>query len=112
MATERDWELVRQVVAALPKGTWTSYGDLAELIGTGPRQIGAFMRDGGVPLAYRVLTARGTVSEGFRWTDGRSGRDVPELLRADGVKVNAKGVADQRQRMRVYDLELLTMELE
>jgi alkylated DNA nucleotide flippase Atl1 len=113
MTTERDWELVRRVVDALPEGTWTSYGDLAELIGTGPRQVGAFMRDdGGNPKAYRVLTAGGTVSEGFRWSDGRSGRDVPDLLREDGVTVSRKGRADQTQRMSVYDLKLLAAELE
>jgi alkylated DNA nucleotide flippase Atl1 len=112
MATERDWERVRRVVEALPEGTWTSYGDLAELIGTGPRQVGAYMRDGNVARAYRVLTAGGTVSEGFRWADGRTGRDVPELLRADGVTVSAKGRADRAQRMSVYDLKLLAAELE
>jgi alkylated DNA nucleotide flippase Atl1 len=113
MTTERDWELVRRVVDALPEGTWTSYGDLAELIGTGPRQVGAFMKDdGGVPKAYRVLTAGGTVSEGFRWSDGRGGRDVPDLLRADGIAVSAGGRADQSRRMSVYDLKLLAAELE
>jgi alkylated DNA nucleotide flippase Atl1 len=112
MATERDWERVRRVVEALPEGTWTSYGDLAELIGTGPRQVGAYMRDGNVARAYRVLTAGGTVSEGFRWADGRTGRDVPELLRADGVTVSAKGRADRAQRMSVYDLKLLAAELD
>jgi alkylated DNA nucleotide flippase Atl1 len=113
MTTERDWELVRRVVDALPEGTWTSYGDLAELIGTGPRQVGAFMRDdGGNPKAYRVLTAGGTVSDGFRWSDGSSGRDVPDLLREDGVTVSRKGRADQAQRMSVYDLKLLAAELD
>lgn len=112
MTTEREWELVRRVVEALPEGTWTSYGDLAELIGTGPRQVGAYMRDGDVGRAYRVLTAGGTVSEGFRWSDGRTGKDVPDLLREDGVKVSARGRADQAQRMSVYDLKLLAAELE
>jgi alkylated DNA nucleotide flippase Atl1 len=112
VTTERDWERVRRVVEALPEGTWTSYGDLAELIGTGPRQVGAYMRDGDVARAYRVLTAGGTVSEGFRWADGRTGRDVPDLLRADGVTVSAKGRADQSQRMSVYDLKLLAAELD
>jgi alkylated DNA nucleotide flippase Atl1 len=112
VTTERDWERVRRVVEALPEGTWTSYGDLAELIGTGPRQVGAYMRDGDVARAYRVLTAGGTVSEGFRWADGRTGRDVPDLLRADGVTVSTKGRADQSQRMSVYDLKLLAAELD
>ncbi|MQM24842.1 MGMT family protein [Glycomyces albidus] len=112
MTTEQDWDLVKRVVEALPDGTWTSYGDLAELIGTGPRQVGAYMRDGDVTRAYRVLTAGGTVSEGFRWSDGRSGRDVPDLLREDGVRVNTKGRADQAQRMSVYDLKLLAAELD
>jgi alkylated DNA nucleotide flippase Atl1 len=112
MTTERDWDLVKRVVEALPDGTWTSYGDLAELIGTGPRQVGAYMRDGDVTRAYRVLTAGGTVSEGFRWSDGRSGKDVPDLLRDDGVRVSTKGRADQSQRMSVYDLKLLAAELD
>ncbi|MFG3340465.1 MGMT family protein [Glycomyces sp. NPDC048151] len=112
MTSEADWERVRRVVEALPEGTWTSYGDLAELIGTGPRQVGAYMRDGNVARAYRVLTAGGTVSEGFRWADGRTGRDVPDLLRADGVAVSAKGRADRAQRMSVYDLKLLAAELD
>lgn len=103
---------MRRVVEALPEGTWTSYGDLAELIGTGPRQVGAYMRDGHCARAYRVLTAGGTVSEGFRWADGRTGRDVPDLLRADGVTVSLKGRADQSQRMSVYDLKLLAAELD
>lgn len=113
MTTEEDWELVRRVVDALPEGTWTSYGDLAELIGTGPRQVGAFMRDdGNVPKAYRVLTAGGTVSDGFRWSDGSSGKEVPELLREDGIEVSTKGRADRSQRMSVYDLKLLAGELD
>lgn len=103
---------MRRVVEALPDGTWTSYGDLAELIGTGPRQVGAYMRDGNVACAYRVLTAGGTVSEGFRWADGRTGRDVPDLLRADGVTVSTRGRADQSQRMSVYDLKLLAAEID
>jgi hypothetical protein len=37
---------------------------------------------------------------------------VPELLRADGVTVSAKGRADRAQRMSVYDLKLLAAELE
>ncbi|GAA1672447.1 hypothetical protein GCM10009830_18290 [Glycomyces endophyticus] len=112
MTTEQDWDLVKRVVEALPDGTWTSYGDLAELIGTGPRQVGAYMRDGDVTRAYRVLTAGGTVSEGFRWADGSSGRDVPDLLREDGVTVSTSGRADRTQRMSVYDLKLLAAELD
>ncbi|MEU5870551.1 MGMT family protein [Glycomyces sp. NPDC047369] len=112
MTSEQDWDLVKRVVEALPDGTWTSYGDLAELIGTGPRQVGAYMRDGDVSRAYRVLTAGGTVSDGFRWSDGRTGRDVPDLLREDGVTVNTRGRADKSQRMSVYDLKLLAAELD
>jgi len=32
----RDWSLLRKACAALPPGTWTTYGDLAELIGSPP----------------------------------------------------------------------------
>src|SRR5207253_5007833 len=36
----RDWSQLRKACAALPPGTWTTYGDLAELIGSHPVPVG------------------------------------------------------------------------
>lgn len=53
-------ELVLRAVELVPPGQLVSYGDVAALVGTGPRQVGAVMaRDGhGVPW-WRVTNASG-----------------------------------------------------
>ena len=80
----RDWPLLRTACASLPTGTWTTYGDLAELIGSHPVPVGVHLATQSVPNAWRVLMADGTVSPGFRWPDGRND-DPLELLTSEGV---------------------------
>jgi alkylated DNA nucleotide flippase Atl1 len=80
----RDWSLLRRACASLPSGTWTTYGDLAELIGSHPVPVGVHLATQSVPNAWRVLMADGTVSPGFRWPDGRND-DPLELLTSEGV---------------------------
>lgn len=52
---------VREAVAAIPSGCVASYGDIAQWIGTSPRQVGRAMGllDEGVPW-WRVVHADGT----------------------------------------------------
>lgn len=54
-------EAVREVVAAIPPGSVMSYGDIAERVGTGPRQVGRVMGllDQSAPW-WRVVHADGT----------------------------------------------------
>ncbi|MGX1311034.1 alkylated DNA nucleotide flippase Atl1 [Streptomyces calvus] len=104
----RDWNLAHQVLAALPHGTWTSYGDLAAFIGSGAQAVGNHLANTpGVANAYRVLTAEGKVSDGFRWTPQDVGGDVRARLSDDGVRFTAGGAADPTQRLSVDDLALL-----
>ncbi|MEU9125502.1 DUF262 domain-containing protein [Streptomyces sp. NPDC048506] len=94
-------------VAALPHGTWTSYGDLAAFIGSGAQAVGNHLaRTEGVVNAYRVLNADGKIAEGFQWT-GQDGGDVRARLRADGIRFTASGAADPAQRLTSDDLALL-----
>ncbi|QKW07396.1 DUF262 domain-containing protein [Streptomyces sp. NA04227] len=103
----RDWRLAHQVLAALPHGTWTSYGDLAAFIGSGAQAVGAHLANSeGVVNAYRVLNADGKIAEGFRWT-GQDGGDVRARLSADGIHFTIAGAADPAQRLTVDDLALL-----
>ncbi|MFF9592789.1 DUF262 domain-containing protein [Streptomyces sp. NPDC014646] len=103
----RDWRLAHQVLAALPHGTWTSYGDLAAFIGSGAQAVGAHLANTeGVANAYRVLNADGKIADGFRWT-GSDGGDVRARLSADGIHFTATGAADPAQRLSVDDLSLL-----
>ncbi|BCK67954.1 hypothetical protein Srufu_019070 [Streptomyces libani subsp. rufus] len=103
----RDWSLAHQVLAALPHGTWTSYGDLAAYAGSGAQAVGNYLaKTDGVVNAYRVLNADGKVADGFQWT-GQDRGDVRALLRADGIHFTPTGAADPAQRLTSGDLALL-----
>ncbi|WP_053758419.1 GmrSD restriction endonuclease domain-containing protein [Streptomyces sp. AS58] len=107
----RDWNLAHQVLAALPHGTWTSYGDLAAFIGSGAQAVGSHLANTpGVANAYRVLTSEGKVSDGFRWTPQDVGGDVRARLSADGVRFTTNGAADPAQRLSADELASLVGE--
>ncbi|MFG2724821.1 DUF262 domain-containing protein [Streptomyces canus] len=107
----RDWHLAHQVLAALPHGMWTSYGDLAAFLGSGAQAVGNHLAGTpGVANAYRVLTSEGRVSEGFRWTSEDEGGDVRSRLTADGIRFTVTGSADPVQRLTADDLALLVSE--
>ena len=60
-------EQVLRLVEAVPEGSVTTYGDLAEMVGRGgPRQVGAVMsrHGGGVPW-WRVVRADGRPADGL-----------------------------------------------
>ncbi|MFD6889235.1 DUF262 domain-containing protein [Streptomyces sp. NPDC059957] len=104
----RDWQLAHEVLAALPHGTWTSYGDLAAFIGSGAQAVGNHLADTpGVDHAYRVLTGDGKVADGFQWGPQDAGGDVRARLTADGIHFTASGAADPAQRLTADDLALL-----
>nr|WP_285554902.1 DUF262 domain-containing protein [Streptomyces hygroscopicus] len=106
----RDWQLAHQVLAALPHGTWTSYGDLAAFLGSGAQAVGNHLANTpGVAFAYRVLTSEGKVSDGFRWAapQDAGSDDVRARLAADGVRFTTTGAADPAQRLTADDLAAL-----
>ncbi|MDH6433865.1 alkylated DNA nucleotide flippase Atl1 [Streptomyces sp. SAI-144] len=107
----RDWHLAHQVLAALPHGMWTSYGDLAAFLGSGAQAVGNHLAGTpGLANAYRVLTSEGRVSEGFRWTSEDESGDVRSRLTADGIRFTVTGSADPVQRLTADDLALLVNE--
>lgn len=60
MASELTIERVLTLVELVPRGRVVSYGDLAAIVGIGPRQVGAFMRHHGDGLPWwRVTNASG-----------------------------------------------------
>jgi uncharacterized protein with ParB-like and HNH nuclease domain/alkylated DNA nucleotide flippase Atl1 len=103
----RDWQPAHEVLAALPHGTWTTYGDLAAFIGSGPQAVGMHLTNTeGIENAYRVLNTEGRIAAGFRWGALDRG-DVREVLRADGIRFTATGAADPAQRLTADDLAVL-----
>lgn len=60
-------ELVLRAVELVPPGRLVSYGDVAALLGTGPRQVGAVMaREGHGVQWWRVTNASGDPGDGVR----------------------------------------------
>ncbi|MBS2964096.1 DUF262 domain-containing protein [Actinocrinis puniceicyclus] len=103
----RDWSLLHQALAILPPGAWTSYGDLAALIGSAAQPVGAHLaQTTGVANAHRVLTSDGRVSPGFRWM-GEDRGNVLDILRDEGVRFNGNDAAEPKQRLSAPALAAL-----
>ena len=99
----RDWSLLRKACAALPPGTWTTYGDLAELIGSHPVPVGVHLAHHPVPNAWRVLMSDGAISPNFRWEASGRTDDPRKLLESEGI-VFTGGRADPAQRITAAEL--------
>jgi alkylated DNA nucleotide flippase Atl1 len=98
------WQLLTRALTELPAGTWTTYGDLAELLGSHPVPVGMRLANHPVPNAHRVLQVTGTVSAGFKWPDPTCTDDPIALLRAEGVVFDASLRADPAQRVTAVEL--------
>ncbi|SFN48854.1 6-O-methylguanine DNA methyltransferase, DNA binding domain [Pseudonocardia ammonioxydans] len=101
------WQAVRRICAAMPEGTWTSYGDLAAVSGVHPKPLGNYLAGRPVPNAWRVLRADGTVSAEFRWPDPARTDKPSDVLRAEGIRFTEKGRAEPAQRLGPLDLAAL-----
>jgi len=103
-----DWtELIAAALERMPAGTWTTYGDLARLVGRHQREIGGHIaRAHDLKNAWRVLLAEGKVSPNFGWP-GEDLGDPHELLRKEGVRFSPSLVADRTQRLHVENLRKL-----
>ncbi|WP_214370454.1 MGMT family protein [Pseudonocardia sp. H11422] len=107
------WKLLDQALTELPVGAWTTYGDVAALIGSHPVAVGDRLANHPVPNAHRVLRADGTLSPNFRWLDPATAIDPMDLLREEGVTFDEHGRANPNQRMTTAELaHLLAVDVE
>lgn len=103
-----DWSRVDDAVAAIPAGSWTSYGDLAELAGTAAQPTANHIaHDPTVTKAYRVLSGDGSISFKFQWHDPADHRDPMEMLIGEGIEFDDNDKASQAQRLGPPELEAL-----
>jgi alkylated DNA nucleotide flippase Atl1 len=102
----RDWSLVHRAVAALPTGCWTSYGDLASLVGSSGIAVGRHLVDNMDRMsdAHRVLRSDGRVADNFRWPRNADRGDIYDVLREEGISISDGGIADPAQRLTSQDL--------
>ncbi len=104
VGAELKWQHLRRAVAAIPAGRWTTYGDLAALVGTAPQPIGNYLATTAVAGAHRVLRSGGYLAGGFRWIEADRHDDPRDVLAAEGVKMTHDGRADPVQRLTAEDL--------
>lgn len=97
------WKRVREALTQVTPGSWTTYGDLAELVGMAAQSVGGFMAESGAQGAHRVLQASGKISPGFRWPDPERTDDPRDVLQQEGLKFDDAGRADRTKRITVDD---------
>lgn len=94
-----DWTQLHEILEALPEGRWTSYGELADAIGTAPQPLGRHVAEcPHCANAYRVLKHDGSISGDFAWKDSEDRRDPIEVLESEGVPF-VNGLADDSRRL-------------
>ncbi|MFJ4097336.1 DUF262 domain-containing protein [Kitasatospora sp. NPDC089913] len=102
------WAELHAALVVMPSGTWTSYGDVAELIGLHAVGIGNHLATkAGVIGAYRVLNSDGRVSPGFRWLDDDRTETPQEILEQEGVPFDKAGRAHRSRRLTAPELATL-----
>jgi len=104
-STGFDWSRINAAVAAIPRGRWTTYGDLAQLGGTAAMPVGQHIANTpGLDNAYRVLGSDGKPRPDFHWDDANDSRSVVDVLKADGVRFDSNGAAEPSQRISASEL--------
>jgi alkylated DNA nucleotide flippase Atl1 len=98
------WSLMNQILASIPAGRWTSYSDVAEVIGSHQVAVGARLAAVHVPNGHRVLKLHGAISPDFRWPDPERQDDPRIVLEAEGVRFDQSGRAAADQRMTANEL--------
>jgi alkylated DNA nucleotide flippase Atl1 len=87
-------------------GQWTTYGTLADAVGTAAHPLGAHVATcEQCSNAHRILKSGGGVAPNFRWSDPEDRRDPTEMLRAEGAFVNGK--PDPGRELSSDDLQAL-----
>ncbi len=103
----RDWSEIHRLLALVHPGKWTTYEDLAEVIGSSARAVGRHVTQcWKCPAAYRALTSDGKIAHDFRWTDPEDVRDPREVLEGEGVKFQ-DDMASAEQRVTADDFASL-----
>ncbi|WP_243884492.1 DUF4268 domain-containing protein [Cellulomonas fengjieae] len=99
--------LVASIVAEIPAGRWTSYGEVALVAGSYPQPIAAIITTYLMQGAWRVLQTGGTISPGFRWLDPERSEDPRAYLESEGLKFGDDGHAATEQFIDARELAAL-----
>lgn len=103
-----DWSLLHSLLEGIPRGRWTSYGELARKVGTAAQPLGQHIANcDDCQNAWRVLDAQGFSSPEFRWTDATRQDTQQGVLEGEGVGFSSDGAAAADARLTAGDLDRL-----
>lgn len=100
------WQSMHRLLVLLPAGHWTTYGDLAKVLGTAAQPLGNRLATVPAPNAHRVLTAQGEISASFRWIEPNRKDDPRQILEQEGIRFSS-GRAASGQRLSIEALAAL-----
>ncbi|MFE4196429.1 DUF4268 domain-containing protein [Paenarthrobacter sp. NPDC056912] len=92
------------ILAEIPAGRWTTYGDAAIVAGTWAQPLAGIIANYPMPNAWRVLQSGGTISPGFRWAEPGRSDDPRVTLEREGLRFDARGHANPAQFMSAEEL--------
>ncbi|HEX9970417.1 MAG TPA: hypothetical protein VGB03_09770, partial [Acidimicrobiales bacterium] len=102
-----DWSPLHDLLARLPAGRWTTYGDLAAIIGTAAQPLGLHVAScAACSNPWRVVGADGRPRAGFALSDPSDRRSQADALMAEGVPF-VNGAADPSARLTPNELNAL-----
>jgi alkylated DNA nucleotide flippase Atl1 len=102
--SSRDWTQLHRTLALMPAGSWTTYGDLAELIGSHAIAVGGHLATKPAPNFWRVLTADGHPAKQFRSLDETRSFSQRDALETEGIHFDEWGRASTEHRLTAIDL--------
>ncbi|HYR89029.1 MAG TPA: MGMT family protein [Terriglobia bacterium] len=87
---------IYRIVRKIPRGSVLSYGEIGRIVGTGPRQVAAAMRNcpAGLPW-HRVVGAGGKIR-----TPGEYAWIQRERLMAEGIRFRGMGFSYELYRWK------------
>jgi len=95
----RDWSDLHTILGAIPAGRWTTYGDIAQVIGTAAQPLGQHLtKCAECSNPWRVLNASGRVADGFVWSGPERSDPPAKILSDEGVSFT-DGLADPTAEM-------------
>lgn len=103
-----DWSALHRILAGLPEGRWTSYGDLAKRVGTAAQPLGSHIAAcDECQNAWRVLDAQGRSSPEFQWSDKTKTETQQDVLEDEGIVFSSDARAHAAARLTPEELAQL-----
>lgn len=101
----KDWTELHQILEKIPSDRWTTYGELAKVVGTAAQPLGKHLQDcPECTNAAHVLRSDGTSAPGFTWSDPNEHRTQRQVLLERGIRFGEDGSADRSQLLGAQHL--------